>query len=380
MSFTKYLSLFLISALLLVNNQLQASTDNSCQKAMKGFLNSSPARLVAQPGSVFHKYPQLVAKMEKLHHSELNYVMFVAEFTKFYKKPPTIREGLHYIYQYQRQFFKNYVWLIKEIENMNDPLLENFKLEIIKTKNKNDYYKTFRDLENVAGGFAHNLGISLDETLVVEQQKYIYAPHHRILVETSRINYLNAEFGELYALATTGNRIMSRDMHFSLQPNRQPNAYEQMILKAVNDLEVRFHNASLRDLIDLVKMHHNGFFRKAYGYLKHTNRAQVNKNHLISLMMTMVRSKEIDIVSTKDGKIFYWTEVKALAKPITYKSLMDHPSHKPMYAQLLEHKILRDLLGLENHVQLVFTSTTSRIAPDAVAALNELGYIAVGAR
>lgn len=380
MSLKRYISLFILSVTLLAANIAFASNNDSCQKAIKSFFREGPVRLVPQSGSVFKKYPELLSKMEKLHHTELNYVLFVKEFSKIYKRQPSIREGLHFIYQYQAQFYKNYIWFYKELEKIQDPIVNDLKKELLTTMKKIDHYKSFKNLEDYADKFADNLGVSLNETIIVEQQKYIYVPHHRILVESSRINYLNAEFGELYALATTGNRIVSRGMHFAANLDKRPNAYEQMIYKAVTNLEVKFDRASMSELINLVNAHHDGFFRKAYAYIRKTPAHKLDKNHLVLLMINMVRSKEIDLVSTKNGNIYYWSEVKALAKPITLQSLMNHPSHKPMYNQLLEHKILRDLLGLENHVHLVFVSTTSQIAPEAVEALKQLGYIAVGAR
>lgn len=376
----KIFHIILLQLLLLTSSLVFASTNGTCQKAIRSFFSDATHRLIPQEGSVFAKFPDLVDKFELLYHKDINFLMFNKEFRKLHKRSPTIRETLHFVFQHKRQFLKNYVVVYKDLEKIGDSIADDLKIEILASMRKLDYHKSFRELEIDAERLANNLNINLDESLNIEKQTHVFPAHHRVIMESTRINYINAEFGELYALATTGNRIVSRDMHFFASLDKKPNRYEEMILEAVNNLEAKLNQMSVDQLISLVKFHHDGFFRKAYGYVRKTPTHQINKTYLIEIMITMVKSKEIDLVTTKNGKTYYWVEVKALSKQITRESLMKHPISKPMYNQLMEHKILRDLLGLEDKVNLIFTSTTSRIAPDAVKALKELGYIAVGAR
>lgn len=73
--------------------------------------------------------------------------------------------------------------------------------------------------------------------------------------------------------------------------------------------------------------------------------------------------------------------MKTYKKPITLDTLNgDGYKAKPMGEQLLEHKALRDLLGLQSTVELRFISPTSRITPEAKAYIEGLGYEVLGAK
>lgn len=90
--------------------------------------------------------------------------------------------------------------------------------------------------------------------------------------------------------------------------------------------------------------------------------------------MAMVTSKEIDLVSITNQRKVVWAEVKAYGQTITVEVLEGRGAKKSILDQLLEHKALRDLLGLESSVELRFLTPLAGIEEQARYMIEEIGY------
>lgn len=388
--YMKFFKPLIISLLLLTIYSLEfnpsfASTrsnpePDNCNQIIKSFFGPRIKRLVPQPNSILTNYPQLVDQIESLSMPDLDYAKFFDEFVKTNKRNPTLKDGIKFVYDERKLVLEGYDWFIREIDSINDPRLIKLKEELKSSQIKLNKFKSIREFELDVLGL-NNLGQSaerlLEEDFIVRDGFIVSDVHYSLLNDRTGLRNFNGEFGELYAMATSGNAIISRGMMFRQIGNQPSGGYQKLILTATDNFRRNMESKGLSEIKKIVKKHGTGIFRKANEYLETTPSQKVSKQTLIKIMVDMVKSKEIDLVSARSGKI-YWAEVKAYRKPISVKLLKDS-SKKSIYDQLVEHKALRDLLGLRKKVDLVFISPISEITPEAKRVLNELGYLTISA-
>lgn len=353
---------------------------DSCNEIIKSFFGPRIKRLVPQPNSILANHPQLIDQIESLSMPNLDYARFYDDFVKAYKRNPTLKDGIKFVYDERKLVLEGYDWFIREIDSLNEPKLTKLKEELKSSQVKLNKFKSIREFELDVLGL-NNLGHSaeklLEEDFIVRDGFIVSDIHYSLLNDRTGLRNFNGEFGELYAMATSGNSIISRGMMFRQTGNQPKGGYEKLILNATENFRKNMESKSLPEIKKIVKKHGTGIFRKANEYLKTTPSHKISKQVLVKIMVDMVKSKEIDLVSARGGKI-YWAEVKAYRKPISVKLLTDS-SKKSIYDQLVEHKALRDLLGLRKKVELVFISPISEITPEAKRLLHELGYIPLSA-
>lgn len=385
----KFFKPLIISLLLLTICSLEFNTafasDNkpesdSCNEIIKSFFGPRIKRLVPQPNSILANYPQLIDQIESLSMPNLDYAKFYDDFVKAHNKNPTLKDGIKFVYDERKLVLEGYDWFIREIDSLNEPRLTKLKEELKASQIKLNKFKSIREFELDVLGL-NNLGHSaeklLEEDFIVRDGFIVSDLHYSLLNDRTGLRNFNGEFGELYAMATSGNSIISRGMMFRQTGNQPRGGYEKIILNATENFRKNMESKSLPEIKKIVKKHGTGIFRKANEYLDTTPSHKISKQVLVKIMVDMVKSKEIDLVSARGGKI-YWAEVKAYRKPISVKLLTDS-SKKSIYDQLVEHKALRDLLGLRKKVELVFISPISEITPEAKRVLHELGYIPLSA-
>lgn len=378
----KFFKPLIISLVLLTICSLEFNTafaSDSCNEIIKSFFGPRIKRLVPQPNSILANYPQLIDQIESLSMPNLDYARFYDDFVKTNKRNPTLKDGIKFVYDERKLVLEGYDWFIREIDSLNEPRLAKLKEELKASQIKLNKFKSIREFELDVLGL-NNLGHSaeklLEEDFIVRDGFIASDLHYSLLNDRTGLRNFNGEFGELYAMATSGNSILSRGLMFR-QMGNQPSGYEKLILNATDNFRKNMEAKSLPEIKKIVKKHGTGLFRKANDYLESTPSNKLSKQVLVKIMVDMVKSKEIDLVSARGGKI-YWAEVKAYRKPISVKLLKDS-SKKSIYDQLVEHKALRDLLGLRKKVELVFISPISEITPEAKRVLHELGYIPLSA-
>lgn len=383
----KFILKLIISILLLTKFSLESNTayastgPNDCNNLIKSFFTSSTPRLIPEKNSILDIYPQLIDQIESLNLPELDFGKFSKNFIVQNKRHPTLKDGIQFVYDQRKLVLESYDWFLREIDILNDPLLETLKVELKNSQRKLNKFKSIREFEidilqyNNLHRKAKNV---LNEPLIIKDGFIVSEEQYHLLNDRSGLTNFAGEFGELYSLVTTSNQIISRGMMFRSIQNQEVNAYQKLIVQATEKFKQDMDAKTFAEVKKIVKKHRNVFFRKAAEYLETTDPSKVNKRTMVKIMVDMIKSKEIDLVSVRGNKI-YWAEVKSYKKSISARKLKEK-SKKSIYDQLIEHKVLRDLLGLRTKVELVFISPTSEITPDAKRLLNELGYITISAK
>lgn len=354
-----------------------------CIQVAQAFLNEQKPRLAIAKNSLFAKYPALIEEMDKLEFIPLNLNNFHSDFYKGNQRAPNLREALEYIYSLRKEMISNYDEVIADLQAMRDPALGPFINELIFSRNKLNKFKDIDhyqdELENAFSAGKTKL-TSLDGPIAIKSNG-IESRYLNYLKERSREGNFNGEWGELSAYAASKDKALNKGLKFETRQLNDPTPYQQIIADAVNNLEESLGKKTDKQLITLVNTYGEGILRNAKMYLNGLDGAPLDRSVLIAKIISMIRTKEIDLICEKNNGRIVWGEVKAYKKPITVDTLNGEGYKlKPMIEQLKEHKALRDILGFKTSVDLRFIAPTSEITPDARAMIEALGYEVIGAK
>lgn len=354
-----------------------------CAEIAKAFFTETRPRLAIPKTSLFGKYPMLIDELDKLEFVPFQVNEFANDFIKKNNRAPTLREAMEAMYEERRVIISKYDEVIADVEAMKDPELAGFIYELKFSKDK---LNKFKDLDHYDDELisAYNDGkakfSSIDVPIAIKNG-VIETKFQTYVKERMREGNFNGELGELTAYGASKDKPVRKGLKFETRSLSNPIPYQVVIDGAIKKLEDSLAQKSDKELIKLVNTYGEGILRAAKSYLDNLGERPIDRDILIGKIITMIRTKEIDLVFEKSNGKIVWAEVKTYKKPITMDTLNgDGYKAKPMADQLLEHKALRDLLGFKNDVDLRFISPTSQITPDAKAYIESLGYEVIGAK
>lgn len=386
-----FLPIILLSFFLFNHSLVEVSVDQlrspasakiDCLELVQAFLSEEKPRLVIPRSSLFAKFPVLIEELDKIEFTPLKWDEFYNDFVKKNKKAPTLRDAMEYMYSLRKDIIGKYDEVIADVEAMQNPELQTFLNEL---KFSRDKLNKFKDLDHYDDELtsAFNEGkakfSSIDEPIVMKNNT-IETRYLTYLKERSREGNFNGEIGELFAFGASKDKAIKKGLKFETRNLKDPIPYQLVIDEAITKLENSLAKKTDKQIISLVNSYGEGILRNAQSYLDNLGERPLDRDILIGKIITMIRTKEIDLIFQKpDGRIV-WGEVKAYKKPITLETLNGGGyKAKPMADQLLEHKALRDILGFKDSVDLRFISPTSKITPEAKIFIEKLGYEVISA-
>lgn len=360
-----------------------SSAGGDCKELVSALMADSKPRLPVAKNSLFGKYSVLTEEMAKLEFVPFQLNEFTAGFIKKNHRAPTLREAMEAMYDERRVMIEKYDEVIADVEAMQNPEMKEFLYELKFSREK---LNKFKDLDQYDDELTSSFNdgkakFSSIDVPIVMKNGVVETKFNTYIKERMREGNFNGEMGELMAYGASKDRPIRKGMKFETRSVRNPSPYQITIDNAIKKLEESLVAKSDQELIKLVETYGDGILRGAKSYLENLGERPMDRDILIGKIITMVRTKEIDLVFERaDGKIV-WAEVKTYKKPITMETLNGGGyKAKPMADQLLEHKALRDLLGFKKDVVLRFISPTSPIEPEAKAYIESLGYEVIGAR
>lgn len=367
-----------------VENERTVASDR-CDELVTLFFNKNPATLEIPANSILGKNKQFVESMDSIRLTSIDYNSYYQDFFALNKKPPTLRDALTYIHNIKLKTVNSYDALISELQklpNKNSPEIELFTNEVIKAKNKVNKNKSIEQYNSELIA-SYEKGKSqlpnLDAVITVDEATgtQIDEAFYQYLKVVDTLTAFQGEYGELMAMATSKEKVLMRGMRFDKGGLNNP-LPERQIAQKVNELEKKVSKMTDQEIIDLINPHKEGLLREAYKFLEESHFSMKERKVVISKIFNMIRSKEIDLI-TEDGMgRITWAEVKAYNKPVTLK-LLGH-GDKSILDQLIEHKALRDVLGLEQTVKLRFVSSISVVDEEAAEAIKKIGYEIISAK
>ncbi len=367
-----------------VENERTVASDR-CDELVALFFNKNPATLEIPANSILGKNKQFVESMDSIRLTSIDYNSYYQDFFALNKKPPTLRDALTYIHNIKLKTVNSYDALISELQklpNKNSPEIELFTNEVIKAKNKVNKNKSIEQYNSELIA-SYEKGKSqlpnLDTVITVDEATgtQIDEAFYQYLKVVDTLTAFQGEYGELMAMATSKEKVLMRGMRFDKGGLNNP-LPERQIAQKVNELEKKVSKMTDQEIIDLINPHKEGLLREAYKFLEESHFSMKERKVVISKIFNMIRSKEIDLI-TEDGMgRITWAEVKAYNKPVTLK-LLGH-GDKSILDQLIEHKALRDVLGLEQTVKLRFVSSISVVDEEAAEAIKKIGYEIISAK
>lgn len=362
--------------------------NESCSNLIHQFLTPKQLKLEIRPGSLFYYDASLIKRVDELRAPEINLSGFYEDFDKTNHRAPTLREALNFIINKKMDVIKKYDLLIADLEkrNKNDHLnLAILIEELKKSKDKLSHFKGVDQLNSELKASYHNdktAIMNLDETIQLKEngQFQLIEEHYTYLKNKLGLSNFQGEYGEIMALSSANEKIISRGLMFK-DMNSNAKNYANEISQIVDHFEQELAKKTDDELINLVKKHGNGLLRHTQEYIEDTKTTDLSKETMIKKIMSMVRSKEIDVVLIDSKGKFVWSEVKAYNETIS-KETISHSTHngkKTIYEQLIEHQALAEILGIKN-LRFRFISPLSSIDPEAQKMISSLGYEVVFAQ
>lgn len=364
----------------------RAVASENCDELVALFFNVNPATLEIPANSFLGMNPQFVHKMETIRLTAIDYSKYYQDFFAMNKRPPTLRDALTYIDTIKKKTIQNYASILYDLErlpNFKTPDVQLFYNEVAKAKTKVSKNKTIEQYgaELIASYEKGKTTIrNLDVVITVDDETgtLIDDPFFQYLKVVDTLTAFQGEYGELMAMATSKEKVIIRGLKFNNTGASNALA-DRQIAQNVAELEVKVNKMTNEEVIEFINPHKEGLFREAYAELELGHFSMENRKLVIDKIFRMIRDKEIDLVTEDSTGRVTWAEVKAYNKPVTMR-LINHGSGKSILDQLIEHKALRDVLGLESTVKLRFISSISAVNDEAREAITLAGYEVISAK
>jgi hypothetical protein len=357
-------------------HQLMAQADQQTTRAQ-----------VSLSESLIDVHSDLAVQVERLHPSQVNYSQFIQEFMDEHGRGPTLREAIEYSYSMRRELHQSYDDVFDNLSSIGNRRLSDFIDELDFSRGKLPKFADLDQLESeilaqVDAGRAVAIRSIDDEIPLVKNGEFYFfdEDYWRFLNDRTGIGNYLGEYGELVAMVQTRGQVLKRGLKFDVPYEQAIDPYQQEIALRLRLLKENLEEQSVDQISALINIHTNegtGLLRFAREYLEQTPPDEFRKSDLIEKILGAIRAKEIDIVSREANGKIVWSEVKAYQLPITLTKLTENGRRKTIYEQLVEHKSVAHLLGLEGRVEFRFVSPLSAVEPDAKRLLEALGYTVI---
>lgn len=366
--------------------QERSVASENCAEIVALFFNAAPATLEVPANSILGQNAKLVQRMESIRLSTIDYSKYYQDFFAINKRPPTLRDALTYIHTIKNNTIANYDALMRDLEqlsNFKSSEIQLFYKEVSKAKNKVSKNKSIEQYgaELIASYEKGKTSIkNLDEVITVDDETGTMMDdvYFQYLKVVDTLTTFQGEYGELMAMATSKEKVIIRGLKFD--NGGVDNALaDRQISDKVKALQLRVGKMSNEELIEFINPHKEGLLREAYAFLEQEHFSLQQRDIVVDKIFRMIKSKEIDLVTEDAAGNVTWAEVKAYNKPVSLR-LLTHGSGKSILDQLIEHKALRDVLGLESTVKLRFISSLSIIDKEATEAIKKAGYEVISAK
>lgn len=351
------------------------------------FVKEKGAQLVVQKGSIFDRYPHIYEMMDSLSLMEINYSQFYKDFMNEHHKAPTLRDALIYSFTVTEKTLKNYETVILELNNLakvenSDALL--FAQSLASSKSKLSHFKNLNQIAaELEASFKNNKTHIPNIDVVIPLDKnnpeFIDEDYWQFLKNRISLSGFQGEYGEQLAYGASPDKVLGRGLQFKRNLNDARTPTEKLIATRIIELQKKLDVMTDKEIIAFIEPHKEGLFRMAYAALLEHNSTMKNRSEVIEKMMSMIKSKEIDLIEQDaNGKVI-WSEVKAYVKPISAKTIT-HGKDKTILDQLIEHRALRDVLGLKDDVRMRFVSPLTVTEDSARKLIEEAGYEVISAK
>lgn len=367
---------FLLAFLFVLGLPIQANCtkllNQLSERAQTNFSLSETDSLV----ELGNELPELIAEIQP---QALDFPSFTADFINQQGRAPSLREAFEHAYDFRRDIHQRYDELIAQLESYGGPTYRAFLDEVKESKRK---LARFQDLNELQEQIASNPEkyapiTSLDDPIPTFKQDGLILyqeDYYRFIKDRTNLSQYSGEYGELKAMAFLPEPIVRRGLRFDLEENSLLHAHELDLIARLKILESNLEKMTRAELESYLKTHApegTGLLRGAYELM---HESESSTSDLVARILQALRSKEMDLVSFDPSQNLYvWAEVKTYKRTIDRETLMGGGG-KTVYEQLLEHKLLRDLLGLEHQVRMRFISPLSSIDTEARRLLEEIGF------
>lgn len=366
-----------------VNERSVAS--ESCDELVALFFNKNPAALEIPSNSTLGQNKNLIQRMDSIRLTAIDYHQYYQDFFALNKRPPTLRDALTYIDGIKRKTINNYDLLISDLQhlpNNKSPEIQLFIQEVTKVRNKVSQYKSIEQygLELIASYEKGKTTIpNLDAVIPIDEATgtQVDDVYFQYLKIADTLTDFQGGYGELMGMVTSKEKVLMRGMKFDKAgPSTPP--IEREVVEKVKLLEAKVNKMTDQEIIEFINPHKEGLFREAYRFLEQEHFSMDKRQEVISKIFKMIKSKEMDLITENNQGQITWVEVKAYNKPLNMR-LLNHGT-KSIRDQLIEHKALRDVLGLGTSVKLRFVSSISVVSEEAAQVIEEIGYEVISAK
>lgn len=371
----------LIFVFILSFSVVTQASDN-CFDLIQRFVDTPDARVSLPTESLVQKHAEIADLLDKMSPPKIDFPAYIKQFQVQNQRTPTLREAIEFVYSERRDLHNAYDEMLGFLSDSAQEAELRFKTEVETSRAKLSKFRDFDSLEDeVAENFASGKSSvqSIDTPIPVREEGGVSLfdeDYYRFLKDKTGLSNYTGEIGELLAYAQSPDYILKRGLRFD-GTLEQATGYEKEIAERVELLRSNLNQRSLLELKEIIANYtteRGGFLRHAAEFVQSKDGEEVANQEVVEKIMAMVTSKEIDLVSITNQRKVVWAEVKAYGQTITVEVLEGRGAKKSILDQLLEHKALRDLLGLESSVELRFLTPLAGIEEQARYMIEEIGY------
>lgn len=335
--------------------------------------------------SLAEAHPNIAESFETLLPTPIDYTVYLREFLQTNNRAPTLREAIEFSYEARRDLHDQYDRLIEEYSRLSDSRLSLFIDELKLTRNKlpkfSDLDRLQADVVEQAESGRRGLVESLDVEIPLIDRGGV--PHfdedyYRFLLDRTGFGNYNGEYGELYAILHTRGEIISRGLKVELSVPETAGLYQREMSQRLELLKENLLSSDMNQLRAIVNEHSNGdagLLRFVKNFMESASPDELSVEEVATRIVQALANKEIDIVAVSPSGRVTWGEVKAYHKGFTRENLSARGGkNKSIYEQLIEHRSVAQLLGLEGRVDFVFISPTSNVDQGGRELLRAIGF------
>lgn len=363
---------------------------SNCREIINSYFSSvEPSVPESAPASsLAMRFPEIDESLKRLLPEAVDIPLYLNDFTETHKRAPSLREFLEHSFEIRQDIHDSYEKVITKLSQTSDTDLYSLYEELRTTQDNLPKFEDFDELdlhlrqkskEQNSGDFISSVDEPLPITKGDDGDVLFEESHYNYLKDKVTFGHYIGEYGEVLAYMRTKGKILKRGLRFNIPVEDAKDSYQKDMAQRLLLLKSNLENSDRAQLEAIVHEHgdnEKGLLRHVKEYIESTPEQEVTSDEIVSKIIQAVSNKEIDIVSVAPTGRVTWSEVKAYGRPITARILnQGGGKKKSIYDQLVEHRSVASLLGLEDHIDFSFVTPLVKVEADAREILDELGYV-----
>lgn len=354
---------------------------NVCRDAISGILQDQrETQLVfgsktfaIHPESYLGKYPELRPFIERIHFEfpDFNQLYSRVKANLPRRSDPSVRDFVDFLLGERRRLVKAYDDLIEAINHHagNDQVLVSVNIELRSIRQTLSALSDKDILKKKARLLARDrpAGLSsLDDFIpLASNETSVSSEVIGFFLGFGRYNQAMGTNTEVLTFFLSRNKVLGRGVKLDSIAHRQ-NSTMESLYRRMEELKSSYQRMSKDEILNAIEEYPT-FFKGTKNYLNGNEGFDLGRLRYKALKD--LSSREIDLVFMSDRGRVSWLEIKKTPLSARSRKMND------IIEQMENYKILRDLLGLTDEIDIYITNPFGQISPEFRQKFNDMGIL-----